>query len=236
MINHHPSDASLLAYANGGMSVALALVVATHLAQCAPCQRTLATLEAVGGVLLDALPAAGPAAGVRVPNFSGFGVADAFVEPALPAGAVDPDGLAPGALQQVLARLDDPLPPFPSVLYPTLPAPLNRVPMGRWWPIARGVRWKPLHVGGVAWGGLVLAQPGRALPRHGHSGLELTCVLSGAFSDGGLSYAVGDLAEPDGDHDDPPAVMGAEPCLCILASEGMHLRGVLGLAQRMIGL
>jgi hypothetical protein len=30
-------------------------------------------------------------------------------------------------------------------------------------------------------------------------------------------------------------VTGTEPCLCIIASEGMRLRGLLGLAQRMMG-
>jgi hypothetical protein len=30
-------------------------------------------------------------------------------------------------------------------------------------------------------------------------------------------------------------VIGAEPCLCVIASEGMRLRGLLGWAQRLIG-
>ena len=40
------------------MPEALALVLATHLARCADCQGTLATIEAVGGALLDELPPA----------------------------------------------------------------------------------------------------------------------------------------------------------------------------------
>ena len=93
-------------------------------------------------------------------------------------------------------------------------------------------RWRPLRVGGVAWAGLILAQPGRVFPRHGHSGIEFTCVLAGAFADRGYVYGVGDLDEPDVDHDHPPMVVSAEPCLCVIASEGMRLRGVLGRAQR----
>jgi len=122
----------------------------------------------------------------------------------------------------------------PPVLNPELPAPLNRMPLGRWWRIAPGLRWRPLKVKGAAWAGLLLAQPGQRLPRHGHAGLELTCLLTGTFADGGQTYAPGDLAEPEGDHDNPPVVIGADPCLCVIASEGMRLRGVLGLAQRLV--
>ena len=148
----------------------------------------------------------------------------------LPPVSVDDD-----ALDRLLARVDEPAPPVPMVLNPGLPPPLNRVAMGRWWPIGIGLQYRPLQAAGSAWGGLVLARPGRALPRHGHSGLELTCILSGSFADDSGEYHAGDLSEPITDHDHPPVVIGMEPCLCIIASEGMRLRGVLGLVQRMIG-
>ncbi|MGD0107154.1 MAG: ChrR family anti-sigma-E factor [Rhodopila sp.] len=146
-----------------------------------------------------------------------------------------PVPLTGDALNRLLGRMDEPPPAPPPVLHPELPVPLNRVSLGRWWAIGIGTRFRPLHSGGTAWGGLIMAQPGRSLPRHGHKGLELTCILSGSFADGSGEYAVGDLSEPETDHDQPPFVVGAEPCLCITASEGMRLRGLLGLAQRMIG-
>ena len=145
-----------------------------------------------------------------------------------------PVPLADDAVDRLLARTGEPAPARPPVLNPELPAPLNRVSLGRWWPIGIGTRYRPLRISGGAWGGLVLAQPGRSLPRHGHAGLELTCILSGSFADGAGEYLPGDLSEPETDHDQPPVVIGAEPCLCIIASEGMRLRGLLGLAQRMI--
>ena len=147
-----------------------------------------------------------------------------------------PAPLSGRALESVLGRIDEPAAMVPPVLNPDLPAPLDRITLGPWWPIGVGVRWRWLRTEGPAWAGLILAQPGRALPRHAHDGRELTCVLSGAFADGGGIYQVGDVAEPDGEHDPPPAVVGTEPCLCVLASEGMRLRGPLGLAQRMLGL
>jgi putative transcriptional regulator len=149
------------------------------------------------------------------------------------------DDLAPiplgaDALQRLLARAEEPARATPPILHPELPAPLNRVPLGRWWPVGYGIRFRPLNVVGGAWGGLIAAQPGRALPRHGHVGRELTCVLSGSFADGAGEYLAGDLSEPVHDHDQPPLVVGSEPCLCIIASEGMRLRGLLGIAQRII--
>ena len=202
MIAHHPSEPTLASYASGRLPEALALVVATHLGQCAACRASLATLEATGGALLDELP---------------------------------PVPLSGDALDRLLRRLDDPPPARPPIINPDLPAPLNRARLGRWWPAGFGVRYRPLVTGGSAWGGLLLAQPNRSLPRHGHAGLELTCVLSGAFADANGEYAVGDLSEPTTDHDNPPVVIGSQPCLCVIASEGMRLRGLLGWAQRMFG-
>jgi putative transcriptional regulator len=147
-----------------------------------------------------------------------------------------PVALSGDALKRLLTRVDAPTPSVPPpMLNADLPAPLNRVALGRWWPIGLGARYRPLRTTGAAWGGLILVQPNRSLPRHGHAGRELTCVLSGRFADGSGEYQAGDLSEPVTDHDQPPVVIGTQPCLCITASEGMRLRGLLGLAQRMIG-
>jgi putative transcriptional regulator len=202
MIHHHPTETTLAAYAAGTLPEALAIVTATHIGQCPACRRSLETLEATGGALLEELT---------------------------------PIAMADGALDRLLARADEPVPPPPPLLNPELPAPLNRVTLGRWWSIGFGLRYRPLRVAGAAWGGLLLASPNRLLPSHGHAGRELTCILSGSFADGTGVYEAGDLSEPATDHDQPPAVIGTEPCLCIIASEGMRLRGLLGLAQRMIG-
>jgi putative transcriptional regulator len=201
MIRHHPSEATLTAYAAGTLPEALALVAATHVAGCAACQDRAAIMERAGGVLL---------------------------------GDLDPAPMAMDALNRVLERTVMPEPEPPPVLHAELPAPLNRAQMGRWWPVLPGVRFRPLRRTGSAWGGLLLAQPGRGLLKHGHTGLELTTILRGSFADGSAEYFAGDLAEPEADHDAPPVVTSAEPCLCVIASEGMRLRGLLGFAQRLL--
>lgn len=201
MINHHPSESTLLAYASGSLPEALAIVVATHLLNCPECRLAQAALEATGGALLEDMV---------------------------------PEPLSAGAADAVFGRFDDPVPPKPVVLNPDLPPPLDRATFGRWWPVAPGVRFRPLRAAGNAWGGLLRAEAGRSVPKHGHSGLELTCVLSGSFSDAFGIYRPGDLSEPETDHDQPPTVTMEGPCVCVIASQGMKLRGLLGAAQRLL--
>ena len=53
--------------------------------------------------------------------------------------------------------------------------------------------------------------PGPVLPHeHRHRGLELTCVLSGAYHDGdGMLYSAGDVSEEDGDDEDEDLYSGS---------------------------
>src|SRR6202044_3694963 len=102
VIQHHPSEATLAAYAAGTLPQALALVAGTHLARCRICRGALSTLEATGGALLEDLA---------------------------------PAPLSIEALNLVLGRLDEPPPAPAPLLNPDLPAPLNRVAFGRWWPV-----------------------------------------------------------------------------------------------------
>jgi putative transcriptional regulator len=208
LINHHPSDPTLTSYAAGTLPEALSLVTAAHLSFCPACRDVVALAEAVGGSMLDDLPPV----------------------------AMDDD-----ALTRVLARGDLPqVPVVTPVREAGLPGPLKYCSFGRSWLVAPGLRWRPLRTSGRtgarAWGGLLVAQPGRRFPRHAHTGLELTCVLRGSFVDANGHYGPGDLAEPEGDHDDPPRIDSDEPCVCVIASEGFRLGGAFGLVQRMIGL
>ena len=58
VIRHHPSEATLVGYAAGVLWKAARPVVAAHLARCPDCRARLELAEAVGGLLLDALPPA----------------------------------------------------------------------------------------------------------------------------------------------------------------------------------
>ncbi len=148
-----------------------------------------------------------------------------------------PVAMSDDALARVLARGDLPqVSVVTAVREAGLPAPLKYCNFGRSRLVAPGLRWRPMRTNGRAWGGLLVAQPGRLFPRHEHIGLELTCVLQGSFIDANGHYGAGDLAEPEGDHDPPPRIDSDEPCVCVIATEGFRLGGAFGLLQRMIGL
>jgi len=61
-MTHHPSAATLLAYAAGRLPVAHGIVVRTHLALCAECRAEAALAAAIGGEMLTELPPAALAA------------------------------------------------------------------------------------------------------------------------------------------------------------------------------
>ena len=58
MIQHHPSDETLLAYAAGRLPRAHRVVVRAHLARCDQCRRSLALAKSVAAAKLEALPPA----------------------------------------------------------------------------------------------------------------------------------------------------------------------------------
>jgi putative transcriptional regulator len=65
--------------------------------------------------------------------------------------------------------------------------------------------------------------------QHTHTGLEMTCVLSGAFSQNGAHYGPGDFDWGDEDADHRPIVDPEEECICLIAMEGrLRLEGFIG--------
>ena len=62
-IVHHPTDASLAAYASGTLDECRGLVVATHVSLCAHCRNAVRAFEGVGGFLLEGAEPASMSAG-----------------------------------------------------------------------------------------------------------------------------------------------------------------------------
>ncbi len=148
----------------------------------------------------------------------------------MPPTALDDDALA-----LVLARTERPVVTAPPVrLEPGLPPPLNACGFGPWRRLGFGLRWRGLTSSGRILAGLLEGLPGKTLPHHTHTGLELTCIISGSFVDGATRYTAGDLAEVEGDLKHQPVIDGDVPCLCVIATEGVRFSGLLGFAQRML--
>lgn len=196
---HHPSDATLLAYAAGALGEALSLVVASHLAFCPECIAAVANAEAIGGSLFDSLAPEPLAADAHARVIARL--ADAAPE-TRPPRRVEPAS-------------------------PVLPAPLARYIRGelavvKWRLLGPGLRHFELIPRDLAPGTslrLLKIGPGRRLPHHGHRGTELTLVLTGSYEDALGAYASGDVAETDTDIVHEP-VSGAEECICLIGTEG----------------
>ncbi len=161
---------------------------------------------------------------------------------------LEPEPLAPGCLDALLARIDrdaargDAAPHADTrqtdttetnTTDPRLPAPLRGYLRGplerqRWRFLQPGMRGVDLRTGGTASVRLLRLAGGVRVPRHTHDGLELTVVLEGGFSDAFGAFGPGDMAVGDATIDHSPR-SDPEGCLCLAATIGaLRLTGPLG--------
>lgn len=207
-IRHHPDEATLLDYVTGALSESFGLIVATHLALCPGCRRTVAAMEAIGGALVEAEPADGP-------PHEGFEALMARVE-AMPAEAAPPP---PPPVHPDATRL-------PRPLRDLVPAGLG----GLNWRRAGAIEQALLPCGDAGHRIRMLRiMPGRGVPQHTHRGVEMTLVLQGAYSDETGRFARGDLEWADGGLDHRPVAEQGEVCICLaVTSAPLRLTGPLG--------
>ncbi len=208
-ISHHPTEETLLRYAAGRLASGPALVVATHMSGCPICRARTAQFKAIGGALIE---------------------------------ETAPVAMAPDAFARVLSAIEaaEPVPTrqrhVPSVAARQtagieLPVPLRDCEIGPW-------RWKgpgiqasrvTLPHDPKARISLLRVAPGVKLPDHGHSGVEFTQILFGAYSDSLGHYRPGDLTEMDAEVEHQPVVDLDGECICLTALDGeMRLRGIFG--------
>lgn len=201
-IQHNVSEERMLAYAAGVLSAPESVVVATHLAL-RPQQKTwLNQLQKLGGVMLEDTP----------------------VE------AMREDALAT-ALSRIETDAGEAAQPLPLNDMPELPEPLRHYELGPWRWAGPGIKVRNVHAPreGKCRVILLKIEPGQKTPRHTHGGVELTCVLSGAYATETERFDVGDLEEADHEVLHQPRVVSDEPCLCVVALDGeIQLNGWLG--------
>jgi putative transcriptional regulator len=199
-IRHHPSEVVLADLAAGTLDSGSALVVATHVSFCVICRRGLRRFEALGGALLDEL---------------------------------EPTPLKSDTRESVFARLEDQgrVDAVDASPAEGLPAPLAGHKLGRWRWIGRGVYWRSVDLAppGETRVFMLKADPGIRLPHHRHQDREWTCVLQGAFTHAGGTYAAGDFDEADESVEHHPSVGLGEACVCLVAMRGgIELQSFVG--------
>jgi putative transcriptional regulator len=201
-IIHHPSDATLSAFASGTLDEARGIVVAAHLSLCAQCRGAVHAFEEAGGALLDDVAPEAMSAGALQRAMAALGPLD-IISPAIRGAAAVGD----------------------------LPAPLSHYAVGRWRWIGRGVQWRSVEVAsdeGVRVF-MLKAAPGTKLPRHRHTGTEWTCVFDGAFTHALGRYGAGDFDEADESVEHDPVVDAEYGCVCLVALQGhIELQSWLG--------
>lgn len=198
-IKHHLSDQMLMAYSAGTLPEAFSLVVATHISMCDDCRAALASLDAVGGALLE------DAACVEME-------ADAFEDCMAAIRALPSKD--PITLQE----------PERSVKASMFPAPLDDYIGGgldevNWRPVGMGVRQAILPTSKDASVRLLYIPAGAKVPDHGHNGTELTLVLQGAFRDEFDRFGPGDVEVADPDVEHTPVAEDGEACICLAATD-----------------
>ena len=197
---HHIDGDMLVAYAAGTLGQAESIVVATHLSLCPSCRAGLAATEAVGGALLEDIAPA--------PIFE---TAIATVLSRLDGAALTPD--SPKAEAQTLSGVL-----LPRCVRDHLPEDLNHL---RWSWVSPGVKYAEMlkDTDGVRIG-LILGAAGAKIAEHGHSGEELTVVLSGGYRDGGAQFRRGDIHSMGEATVHQPVIDADGECLSLLMLSG----------------
>lgn len=189
-IQHHIPDDLLDAYTSGRLSHAFAVVVAAHLSLCDECRARCEADELLGGAVLDELPAA---------------------------------PLRAEARDRMMALLDRaPAPPPPLRGSGIYPAPVVEALNGRpprWRALGNGIRQQILASDDSGSLRLLYIPPGRAVPEHGHRGLELTLVLQGSFHDSEGRFGRGDVEAAQDGLDHTPVAGDGAPCICLAATD-----------------
>jgi putative transcriptional regulator len=196
-IRHHPDSATLMSFAAGALAEPLSAACSVHVSMCAQCRGELRDMELVGAALLGSTSA--PGARVRAPARP---PEPAVAERAFEAGGGISDALpAPIANRYGLA--------------------LDQIP---WKRLAPGVWQHRLALSPGAQGELYFIKlaPGCRLPLHAHTGVELTVVLTGAFTDASGEFRRGDMQEIDKTEHQPVGDR-EEGCVCLVAAEGPYL-------------
>lgn len=193
-ITHHLTPQLLMAYSAGTLPEAFDLIVASHLSLCDHCRAEAESYDAVGGALLE----------------------DERVE-------MSADSLEE-TLRLIRTGAEAPASPPEPAVDAVLPRPIREFVGGdidavRWQNVGMGVRQALLPVNGEARARLLHIPAGTAVPDHGHRGLELTLVLSGAFRDDDGRFGPGDVEIADAQVEHTPVAEEGEDCICLAVTD-----------------
>ncbi|MEO0411125.1 MAG: ChrR family anti-sigma-E factor [Pseudomonadota bacterium] len=210
MVVHNVDESLLLDYASGALNEPMSLAMATHLSLSKKSASDYDTLNAMGGAMLEELAPLG------AEDDGDFGLAGVL-------GRLDDEPIRgrPVSFNQVTSDI------IPAPLREYLPGDLSEL---KWRSAAPGVEEYDIRTGSNSGKtALLRIEPGRAMPKHTHSGREITVVLDGAYVDGCETYRRGDLQEADETENHQPVADGEAGCLCLIVLDAsVKLTGRVG--------
>ena len=193
-INHHLTDALLMAYSAGSLPEAFSLAVAAHVSMCDECRARLASFDSVGGALIEQTDMVEMGAGSFEATMALIDAAPQMPEPSEP----HRKGVLPNPIRDYVG------------------GDLEAV---KWRPIGMGVKQAILPTGADAQARLLYIPAGMAVPDHGHKGTELTLVLQGAFVDEVDRFGKGDIEIANEHLDHTPVADIGEDCICLAVTD-----------------
>jgi putative transcriptional regulator len=197
-IKFHLSDDLLLGYSAGSLDESSSLLVASHLALCPHCRARNASIDSLGGYMLDSLP-----------------------EAPVPMAMMD----AVLARIKVESEVAAPLTRSPSTANFLIPEPLRSYVGGdvddlNWIRMAPRVHQVQINTpNSRSQARLLRFQSGTSVPAHGHRGRELTLVLTGSLCDRDTILYRGDIAETDERTEHQPHAGPDEDCICLAVTD-----------------
>jgi len=201
-INHHLTDAVLMAYAAGSLPEAYSLVVACHISLCPQCRSALQGFEALGGAVLEQSGSAALSDGALVATLAKI--------------ANQPEATP---------QKQYPVSAFPVPLQKYIGGGPEQV---QWRKIGAGVKQAILPTSKDASARLLYIPAGMAVPDHSHNGLEMTLVLQGAFADEVDRFARGDVEFGDENLTHTPIAEVGPDCICLAATDApLKFKGII---------
>ncbi|MBY9066246.1 ChrR family anti-sigma-E factor [Hyphomonas sp. WL0036] len=208
------------AYAAGCLDPAFAMMLETQSAVRSDVRRSVVVSEMVSGSFLDAAPEAAMSEGALE---RALAMVDALE---MPAAAQRDAGRAAGAALRELLELPEPV----------RGAALDAAGRDGWQMLGLGLKRLKLDVSEAMEVELYRIAPGARIPRHSHSGAELTMVLSGGFTDERGNYGPGDISMNGPSDTHQPVADDDGVCYALAIRDGgLRFTGLMGAIQKLLG-
>ena len=238
MVKHHPEFSLLAEYAAGNLDWAIGLAVSAHIQMCPQCRHEVDRLNTIGGAIVreqadnieqsaldnSVLEEGSHTCSFERPQKAAFDTLMSKIKSIESENAQHPD--KPQLEERQTKRFDNTLQQLPNVIQKLV----DKHSSIKWKRVSPSLKMARLKTGQDKYElAFHKIGTGGKVAEHDHTGMEVTLVLNGSFSDGDGAYCEGDfLVRKPGDIHRPTATQNQD-CLCFSVVESpVALTGLLG--------